>query len=159
LGAARAAAEDRPAPSETAASEPAPAEAAPAEPAPPAGADQAQLDALDAAETSSYWDPLEPGHRAIFDMNEYIDRWVIGPVADAYSYVMPDPAERAVRRSFRNLKEPISLLNHMLQFKPDPAGQTLVRFCLNSTVGVAGLFDVATPLGLPAHPTDFGGTL
>ena len=130
-----------------------------ATPAPDPSADQAQLDALDAAETTSYWDPLEPGNRIVFDMNEYADRWVIGPIADAYSFIMPDPAERAVRRSFRNLKEPISFLNHLLQFRPDPAGQTLVRFCLNSTIGVAGLFDVATPLGLPVHPTDFGGTL
>ena len=122
-------------------------------------ADDALLEQLDAAETTAYWDPLEPGNRVVFDVNEFADRWLIGPVADAYQFVMPDPAERAVRRMFRNLKEPISFANHLLQFRPDPAGHNLVRFCLNSTVGVAGIFDVATPLGLPSYPTDFGGTL
>jgi phospholipid-binding lipoprotein MlaA len=122
-------------------------------------ADDALLEALDAAETTSYWDPLEPGNRFVFAVNEYADRFVIGPIADAYQFIMPDPAERAVRRMFRNLKEPISFANHLLQFEPDPAGHNLVRFCLNSTVGLAGIFDVATPLGLQAYPTDFGGTL
>ena len=157
LGAARVgAADELPAPpaeeAEAAAASPAPA---PADP----NAETALLDELDAAETIQYWDPLEPGNRVVFGMNDYLDRWLIGPIADGYAFVMPDPAERAVRRMFRNLKEPISFLNYLLQFKPDPAGQTLVRFCLNSTIGVAGMFDVAAPLGLPAHPTDFGGTL
>jgi phospholipid-binding lipoprotein MlaA len=166
LGAALArAADEPPAPAAPptdvpAAADPA-ADSAPAPAPTPAdpNADAALLDELDAAETTSYWDPLEPGNRVVFGMNEYADRWVIGPIADGYAFIMPDPAERAVRRMFRNLKEPISFVNHLLQFKPDPAGQTLVRFCLNSTVGVAGIFDVATPLGLPVHPTDFGGTL
>lgn len=150
LGAARIAAADEPA-----AAEPVPAPAPPADP----GAEDALLQELDAAETTAYWDPLEPGNRFVFRMNEYADQWVIGPIADAYQFVTPDPAERAVRRMFRNLKEPISFANHLLQFKPDPAGHNLVRFCLNSTVGLAGIFDVATPLGLETDPTDFGGTL
>lgn len=158
LGAARgAAADESPSPSAAPAELPAAAEPAPL-PADP-NADTALLDQLDAAEAIQYWDPLEPGNRVVFGLNEYADRWVIGPIADGYAFIMPDPAERAVRRMFRNLKEPISFVNHLLQFKPDPAGQTLVRFCLNSTVGVAGIFDIATPLGLPVHATDFGGTL
>jgi len=131
-----------------------------AEPAPPAPAgDDALFDALDAAETSSYWDPLEPGNRVVFDFNELADKYAIKPVSDAYSLVMPDPAERAVRRMFRNLSEPISFANHFLQFHPQEAGQTFVRFCLNSSVGLAGAFDVANSLGIPPHPTDFGATL
>jgi phospholipid-binding lipoprotein MlaA len=121
--------------------------------------DQALFEALDATEQSSYWDPIEPVNRIFFDFNELADKYFIGPVSGAYSFVMPDPAERAVRRMFRNLSEPISFANHMLQFKPDPAGKTFVRFCLNSTVGVAGAFDVANSLGMEPHPTDFGGTL
>ena len=130
-----------------------------AEPATDPNADQALLEELDAAEATSYWDPLEPGNRVVFDGNEYVDRYFIGPIADAYSFVMPDPAERAVRRMFRNLKEPISFVNHLLQLDPDPAARNLVRFTLNSSLGVAGAFDVATPLGIPTRPTDFGGTL
>lgn len=118
-----------------------------------------QLDALDSEEKSHYWDPLEPGNRVVFDFNELVDKYAMGPVADLYGFLMPDPGERAVRRMFRNLSEPVSFLNHMLQFHPHPAGQTFVRFCMNSTVGLAGAFDVANMIGLPPQPTDFGGTL
>lgn len=121
--------------------------------------DDALFDALDAAETSSYWDPLEPGNRVIFSFNEFVDRWALGPISSAYSFVMPDPAERAVRRMFRNLSEPVSFANHLLQIHPEQASQTFARFCLNSSVGVAGMFDVANSIGLPPKPTDFGGTL
>jgi len=121
--------------------------------------DAAMFDALDAAEASSYWDPLEPGNRVVFGFNEITDRFLIGPISDVYGFLMPDPGERAVRRMFRNLSEPVSFMNHMLQFHPEPAGQTFVRFCVNTTVGVAGIFDVANGIGLPPQPTDFGGTL
>jgi len=131
-------------------------------PAPSGASDQAQLaalDALDASESSSYWDPIEPVNRVILDFNELADRYVIGPISQAYGFIVPDPAERAVRRAFRNLSEPISFANHFVQFHPEGAGRSLVRFCVNSTVGVAGLFDVANKLGLAPIPTDFGGTL
>jgi phospholipid-binding lipoprotein MlaA len=121
--------------------------------------DQALFDALDAEEPSYYWDPLEPGNRVVFCFNELADKFAIGPVADVYAFLMPDPGERAVRRMFRNLSEPVSFVNHMLQFHPQPAGQTFVRFVVNSSVGVAGMFDVANKIGLPPRPTDFGGTL
>ena len=134
-------------------------QAAAAGPAASSADDAALFDALDASETSSYWDPLEPGNRVVFSFNELADKYAIGPVSDAYAFVMPDPAERAVRRMFRNLSEPISFANHFLQFHPHEAGQTFVRFCLNSSVGVAGAFDVANSLGIPPHPTDFGATL
>ncbi len=127
--------------------------------APESTDDAALFDALDAAETSSYWDPLEPGNRVIFSFNEFVDRWALGPVSNAYSFVMPDPAERAVRRMFRNLSEPVSFANHLLQIHPEQASQTFARFCLNSSVGIAGIFDVANAIGLPPKPTDFGGTL
>lgn len=127
--------------------------------APKSSDDAALFDALDAGENSSYWDPLEPGNRVVFGFNELADEYAIGPVSRAYSFVMPDPAERAVRRMFRNLSEPISFANHFIQFHPDEAGQTFVRFVLNSSVGLAGAFDVANSLGIPPHPTDFGATL
>lgn len=121
--------------------------------------DNAMIDALDAAESTQYWDPLERGNRVVLGFNELVDHWALGPVSDAYGYVMPDAGARAVRRMFRNLTEPISFANHMLQFHPDGAGRSFVRFVLNSTVGVAGLFDVANKLGMAPAPTDFGGTL
>jgi phospholipid-binding lipoprotein MlaA len=121
--------------------------------------DDAMIDALDAAEGPQVWDPLERGNRVVLGFNEFVDRWALGPVSDAYGFVMPDPGARAVRRMFRNLTEPISFANHMLQFHPDGAGRCFVRFFVNSTVGVAGMFDVANKLGMPPAPTDFGGTL
>jgi phospholipid-binding lipoprotein MlaA len=72
---------------------------------------------------------------------------------------MPDPAELAVRRVFRNLGEPISCLNHTLRLEPRLAGLTLGRFVMNSIGGIGGLIDIATPAGLAEHAADFGGTL
>lgn len=154
VGVARAAAAEPVTPAATATGAAPAAASAPATPD-----DSALFDALDAAETSSYWDPLERGNRVVFGFNELADKYAIGPVSDAYAFVMPDPAERAVRRMFRNLSEPISFANHFIQFHPNEAGQTFVRFVLNSSVGLAGAFDVANSLGIPPHPTDFGATL
>lgn len=117
----------------------------------------AELDAADAVD--SYPDPIEPVNRATLDFNEALDRWLIGPVSRGYQKVMPDQAELAVRRVFRNLGEPISFLNHALRLEPRLAGETLGRFVLNSVGGIGGLVDVATPAGLPERPADFGGTL
>jgi phospholipid-binding lipoprotein MlaA len=125
----------------------------------PDAASDAQLEELDAAEVSSYWDPLERGNRVVFSFNEMVDKYALGPISDAYGFIVPDPAERAVRRMFRNLSEPISFANHMLQFHPDPAGRSFVRFVVNSSIGVAGMFDVANKIGIAPAPTDFGATL
>jgi len=118
------------------------------------------LEALDAADgETSYPDPLERANRVTFGANEALDRWLIAPISRAYAAVLPDPAERAVRRMFRNLGEPISFLNHLLQLQPIRAGKTLARFCMNTIGGVAGVIDIATPGGLPEDHADFGGTL
>ncbi len=122
--------------------------------------EQELLEALDAADdVAAYPDPLEPANRATLWFNEVLDRFVIAPISHGYDAVMPDPAERAVLRVFRNLAEPISFANHVLQLHPRRAGETLARFCMNSVVGVVGLFDVATKVGLPEQHADFGGTL
>jgi phospholipid-binding lipoprotein MlaA len=122
--------------------------------------DEALFDELDAAEApTSYPDPWEPANRELLDVNEALDRWIFAPVSRGYRAIMPDPAERAVRRVFRNLGEPISFANHLLQLEPRRAGETMVRFLTNSTVGVGGIFDLATPNGLLERHTDFGATL
>ena len=117
----------------------------------------AELDAADAV--ASYPDPIEPVNRATLDFNEQLDRFVIEPISRGYEAVMPDQAELAVRRVFRNLSEPISFLNHTLRLEPKLAGETLARFGMNTIGGIGGLIDVATPAGLPEHHADFGGTL
>jgi phospholipid-binding lipoprotein MlaA len=117
----------------------------------------AELDAADAK--ASYPDPLEPANRVSLGFNEQLDRFVIDPISRGYAAIMPDQAEFAVRRVFRNLGEPISFLNHTLQLEPKLAGETLARFGMNTIGGVGGLIDIATPAGLPASHADFGGTL
>jgi phospholipid-binding lipoprotein MlaA len=112
-------------------------------------------DAPDPAER----DPLESLNRGIFGCNEVVYTLVIDPFATAYEWVMPGPGRRAVRRFFSNLSEPVTLVNDLLQLEPMRAGSTGARFLINSTAGVAGLFDPATAWGIDRHASDFGGTL
>jgi len=104
-------------------------------------------------------DPLEPANRVIFQGNEGLYRYLLDPISTAYRFVMPDPALRAVRRFFANLHEPSIFLNDLLCLKPGRAGRTGARFLLNSTLGLAGLFDPAGAWGIPPHQSDFGVTL
>lgn len=135
-------------------------EPSPPEPSPLELSDEAQLEALDAADgLSAYPDPIEPANRVSLGFNEQLDRWLISPVSRAYAWAMPDPAEQAVRNVFSNAAEPISLLNHVLRLEPRLAGETLARFGMNTIGGVGGLIDIATPAGLPESHADFGGTL
>jgi phospholipid-binding lipoprotein MlaA len=104
-------------------------------------------------------DPLEPLNRGVFGFNEVIYNWLVDPVATAYGWVMPDPGRRAVRRFFLNLSEPVTLVNDLLQLEPVRAGSSGARFLINSTAGVAGLFDPASAWGLEGHTSHFGETL
>jgi len=135
----------------------APAEVAPAAAAPePSAADlllEAEYDALAGT------DPLEPSNRAFFRGNELLYQIVFDPLADAYAFVFPGPVRRSLVRFFQNLGEPADCLNELLQLNPRFAGRTGARFVVNTTVGVAGLFDPADRFGLPARATDFGETL
>ncbi|MDH3687417.1 MAG: VacJ family lipoprotein, partial [Myxococcales bacterium] len=104
-------------------------------------------------------DPLEPGNRAMFGLNEFVYRWVMNPVTDVYSFVVPRPVRRSVIRFFDNLGEPANLVNELLQLNPRRAGKTSARFLMNSTVGVVGLFDPASGWGFESNRTGFGETL
>lgn len=104
-------------------------------------------------------DPFEAINRPIFEFNNGLDTLVIRPVAKGYHFVMPDVAERGVNNFFSNLYDIHSALNAVLQGRFAGAAQGSGRFLLNSTLGVAGLFDVATPMGLEPYRTDFGHTL
>ncbi len=81
------------------------------------------------------------------------------PIAWVYGWVTPDPVKAAVRRAFLNLRSPARFANDLLQLEIADAGTTGARFLINSSIGVAGLFDVAAELGHPHHPADFGQTL
>lgn len=120
---------------------------------------EAEDDAYAAGLDVSEPDPLEPMNRVVFGFNDHVDRWVVEPVARGYDRVVPDPVERAVLRVFANLNSTSIFVNDVLQLDCQAAGRTLGRFVLNSTVGVVGLFDVASRLGIEAHHADFGQTL
>lgn len=104
-------------------------------------------------------DPWEGMNRGLYKFNARFDRYVYLPLVDAYRYVTPDFVEERVTDFFANLTEFRNATNGLLQARPDIAGRATIRFLLNSTVGVLGLFDVATRWGVPAQPEDFGQTL
>jgi len=111
------------------------------------------------AEFNALNDPLEPTNRVIYEINDGIDVVILRPLALVYRAVLPDPARQGVRNVLDNLASPVVLANDMMQGKPKRAGDTFMRLVINSTIGVAGLFDVATGLGYPRHSSDFGMTL
>lgn len=104
-------------------------------------------------------DPWESWNRKVFAFNEQVDRYLMKPVAESYRKVTPDPLERNVSSLFSNVGElPVSG-NALLQGKPSSAGISLLRFLVNSTVGIFGLFDVASDIGLAQQKEDFDQTL
>ena len=104
-------------------------------------------------------DPLEPLNRYFFEVNFFIDSLVLEPVVTAYARIVPDPARGIVRNFFFNLKSPVILANDVLQGDMDRARTTTGRFLANTTIGLAGLFDVAAHFGWEKHEEDFGQTL
>jgi len=104
-------------------------------------------------------DPFENTNRTIFAGNRRLDRFVISPIARAYAFAVPHAARQAIRRVFVNLNSPAVLVNDLLQLEPGRAGRTGARFLINTTVGLAGLWDPARRIGIPGHHTDFGITL
>ncbi len=104
-------------------------------------------------------DPWEPLNRSIFAFNETLDKFVLLPAAKGYRFAVPDPAERGVSNFIANIYEVNSVYNSLLQGRPGNALQTGARFLVNTTMGLAGLIDVATPMGLERSPADFDQTL
>lgn len=104
-------------------------------------------------------DPWEPVNRKIFAFNETLDKYVLLPTAKGYRFVMPDPAERGVSNFIANIYEFNSFFNALLQGRPGSALHSGTRFLVNSTMGLAGLLDVATPMGVERSPADFDQTL
>lgn len=104
-------------------------------------------------------DPFEGTNRFFFDFNQVLDDVLLRPVAIAYRWVTPDFARDGVRNFMNNLNSPVIFANDLLQGEGDRAGDTLLRFGINSTIGIGGLFDIAKELGHPYHDEDFGQTL
>ncbi len=112
-----------------------------------------------AAVDGSENDPWEPFNRGMYRMNDVIDGLVLKPITQIYRGVIPEPGQKAVHNFVLNLQEPITFGNSVLQADPQNSFTSLWRFLLNSTVGVGGLFDVASAVGLIERRTDFGQTL
>ena len=104
-------------------------------------------------------DPFESVNRAVFTFNENADEYVIKPVAEAYQFVLPDFVRTGVTNFFSNIGDVFVAVNNLLQGKPGNAANDIGRFLVNSTIGILGLFDVATEAGLEKNKEDFGQTL
>lgn len=105
------------------------------------------------------YDPWERMNRRIYNFNTKFDRYVFLPVVSGYEFIMPDFAESGVSNFFSNIGELENFINSALQLKPTATGTALGRFALNTTVGIAGLWDPATKMGLYEWKEDFGQTL
>jgi phospholipid-binding lipoprotein MlaA len=106
-------------------------------------------------------DPLEDLNSAAYNVTQTVDETFVAPVAFAYKEIMPRPIRKGLRNFLNNLNEPIVFLNFMLQLKPGKAFETVGRFAINSTLGAAGLVDMAKrkPFNLPRRRNGFANTL
>lgn len=109
-------------------------------------------------ETPTVADPFEPVNRAIFGFNDKAYRYVLKPVARGLR-VLPTPVRVSMSNFFTNLRAPISAFSALLQADPKNAGSEAARFVVNTTVGIVGLFDPATSMGLIQDEEDLGQTL
>lgn len=103
-------------------------------------------------------DPLEPLNRAIFSFNMTVDKVLLRPAAIVYRDALPVPVQKGVHNFLANLRTPVVFANDLLQGEVDRAGTTVGRFAVNTTLGVLGVWDPATELGIPGHSEDFGQT-
>lgn len=104
-------------------------------------------------------DPFERMNRSVYRFNDALDRGVARPVARAYVKVTPQPVRSGVSNFFRNLDSTTVIVNNLLQAKPKGFFTETLRLVVNTTIGIGGLFDPASQLGIPAGDEDFGQTL
>ena len=121
---------------------------------PPDSSDPAAL-----AEFRAINDPFEPLNRQVFAANEAFDAMALRPAAIFYKEIIPPPFQRGTNNFLANLRAPVILFNDLLQFNFSAAGNTAMRFIINSTLGVGGLDDRASDFGYPQRDNDFGLTL
>ncbi|MBE0474124.1 MAG: VacJ family lipoprotein [Rhodoferax sp.] len=104
-------------------------------------------------------DPLEPLNRGMYQFNDAVDRAVVKPVATAYRDVLPSPVRTGVTNFFANLQDAWSFVNNALQLKGEAAGNSFMRFGVNTFLGLGGVLDIATEMQIERHTEDFGQTL
>ncbi len=104
-------------------------------------------------------DPWEAMNRQIFAFNQGFDTVVSRPLAKGYQFITPEPVRASVTRVFQNTMEPANAVNNVLQGKVEDGILSLFRLLINSTVGIAGIFDVASEVDIPRKEEDVGQTL
>jgi phospholipid-binding lipoprotein MlaA len=104
-------------------------------------------------------DPLEPWNRGVYRFNDVLDTNVVKPVAETYQEVTPDPVRKGVSNFFGNIRDVWSSVNAALQLRPQEAVENLFRVGVNTTLGLGGVLDVASEMGIPRTRMDFGQTL
>ncbi len=104
-------------------------------------------------------DPFEPSNRFFYGVDDKLERYTLRPVAEGYNAVVPTPVRNGLHNALANLTSPVLFADDVSQANPRRAGDTFMRFIINSTAGGLGVFDVAKGLGYPAHETNFGVTL
>lgn len=105
------------------------------------------------------YDPFESMNRRLYHFNYRFDQWVFLPVVNGYRYITPSFVRTGVSNFFSNVGDVPNLLNSLLQFKGKRSMEITARLLLNTTIGIAGLWDPATKMGLPHQSEDFGQTL
>lgn len=104
-------------------------------------------------------DPLEPMNRQTLELNLFLDRILLKPVTKVYIAIVPEEGRDALKRALDNMKEPVVVINNVLQGRLEGAGISIGRFTVNSTIGLGGLLDIAQKMGLDRQSGDFGQTL
>ncbi|MFJ4343804.1 VacJ family lipoprotein [Pseudomonas sp. NPDC089401] len=110
-------------------------------------------------EALNVYDPLESMNRRIYHFNYRLDQWVLLPLVSGYQYVTPRFVRTGVSNFFNNLGDVPNLFNSVLQLKPKRSAEITARLMFNTLIGVGGLWDPATKMGLPRQSEDFGQTL
>ena len=103
-------------------------------------------------------DPWEPFNRSVFEFNEGLDAYLLKPVVKVYRFILPEFVRDGIYNFFSNYNDIYTALQNLLQGKPDLAFSDLMRVVVNTTFGLGGLIDMATPGGLPKHKEDWGQT-
>ncbi len=109
--------------------------------------------------TAAPGDPIEPINRGIYSFNSTFDHYLFKPIAKGYDFVVPGPIKTGVTNVFQNVSDVQSLVSDALQLKGAKFGDDLGRVMLNTTFGIAGIFDLATPMGIERGNEDIGQTL
>lgn len=125
----------------------------------PAWAEAPQTAQVAADEPDDGGDPLEPVNRFLFEFNEIFQLVILRPATGMYQHLIPPVVREAIGHMIDNLKSPVIVANDLLQGEGQRALETTQRFVINTTLGVGGIMDPATKMGIAKHNEDFGQTL